>query len=114
MSSPVIQTAPLEVGRSSSQSALSERPGRWNGPRPVPVGRDSGRGEQPGARGRPAHIRMTSPPSTSRPRGGHAASGWNGIYLASESPGPARVFRERRAGARDLKQTLSLYCLEGH
>ena len=27
MSSPVIQTAPLEVGRSSSQSALSERPG---------------------------------------------------------------------------------------
>ena len=31
MSSPVIQTAPLEVGRSSSQSALSERPGRWNG-----------------------------------------------------------------------------------
>ncbi|EOD16834.1 hypothetical protein EMIHUDRAFT_210419 [Emiliania huxleyi CCMP1516] len=27
---------------------------------------------------------MTSPPSTSRPRGGHAASGWNGIYLASE------------------------------
>ena len=95
MSSPVIQTAPLEVGRSSSQSALSERPGRWNGPRPVPVGRDSGRGEQPGARGRPAHIRMTSPPSTSRPRGGHAASGWNGIYLASESPGPARVFRER-------------------
>ena len=29
MSSPVIQTAPLEVGRSSSQSALSERPGRF-------------------------------------------------------------------------------------
>ena len=25
------QTAPLEVDRSSSQSALSERPGRWNG-----------------------------------------------------------------------------------
>ena len=25
------RTAPLEVGRSSSQSALSERPGRWNG-----------------------------------------------------------------------------------
>ena len=25
------QTTPLEVGRSSSQSALSERPGRWNG-----------------------------------------------------------------------------------
>ena len=33
-----------------------------------------------------------------RLHGGHAASGWNGIYLASESPGPARVFRERRAG----------------
>ena len=31
MSSPVIQTAPLEVDRSSSQSALSERSGRWNG-----------------------------------------------------------------------------------
>ena len=30
-----------------------------------------------------------------RLHGGHAASGWNGIYLASESPGPARVFRER-------------------
>ena len=30
-----------------------------------------------------------------RLHGGHAASGWNGIYLASESPGPARVFREK-------------------
>ena len=30
------RTAPLEVDRSSSQSALSERPGRWNG-RPVHV-----------------------------------------------------------------------------
>ena len=31
MSSPVIPTAPLEVDRSSSQSALSERSDRWNG-----------------------------------------------------------------------------------
>ena len=30
-----------------------------------------------------------------RLHGGHAASGWNGIYLASGSPGPARVFREK-------------------
>ena len=29
--SPVRQTSPLEVDRSSSQSALSERSGRWNG-----------------------------------------------------------------------------------
>ena len=92
----------MEVGRSSSQSALSERPGRWNGPRPVPVGRDSGRGEQPGARGRPAHIRMTSPPSTSRPRGGHAASG-SGTGSTSQASHPGRRASSRRgAGARDL------------
>ena len=29
--SSLCQSAPLEVDRSSSQSALSERPGRWNG-----------------------------------------------------------------------------------
>ena len=55
MSSPVIQTAPLEVGRSSSQSALSERPGRWNGPGGERGGVGSEARLQP--RGLPAHSR---------------------------------------------------------
>ena len=108
------QTAPLEVGRSSSQSALSERPGRWNGR--VERGAESARkrdcshGDCPptlvglrGGRLSPTANLSYEPPSPrdARPvhlgpapsHTPHAASGWSGI--ASESPRPARVFRER-------------------
>ena len=109
----------MEVDRSSSQSALSERPGRWNGR--VERGAESARkrdcshGDCPptlvGLRGgrlsltadlsyeppsprdaRPAHLGPRQPQRTP-PHTPHAASGWSGI--ASESPRPARVFRER-------------------
>ena len=128
------QTAPLEADRSSSQSALSERPGRWNGRvserrQPLPSERGGvydlpscpacegmlGRSESPPRRGRRREGRTTvsaggpqlraalpsrreasalgAEPQRAPSHTPHAASGWNGI--ASESPRPARVFRER-------------------
>ena len=129
------RTAPLEVGRSSSQSALSERPGRWNGRvserrQPLPSERGGGqydlpscpacegmlgRSESPPRRGRRREGRTTvsaggpqlraalpsrreasalgAEPQRAPSHTPHAASGWGGI--ASESPRPARVFRER-------------------
>ena len=128
------RTAPLEVGRSSSQSALSERPGRWNGRvserrQPLPSRGGEvydlpscpacegmlGRSESPPRRGRRREGRTTvsaggpqlraalpsrreasalgAEPQRAPSHTPHAASGWSGI--ASESPRPARVFRER-------------------
>ena len=124
MSSPVIQTAPLEVGRSSSQSALSERPGRWNGR--VERGAESARkrdcshGDCPptlvGLRGgrlsltanlsyeppsprdaRPAHLGPS--PSVHRPT--RLTRPLAGAGSQASPPG-RRASSERGAGARDL------------
>ena len=118
------QTAPLEVGRSSSQSALSERPGRWNGR--VERGAESARkrdcshGDCPptlvGLRGgrlsptanlsyeppsprdaRPVHLGPS--PSVHRPT--RLTRPLAGAGSQASPPG-RRASSERGAGARDL------------
>ena len=117
------QTTPLEVGRSSSQSALSERPGRWNGR--VERGAESARkrdcshGDCPptlvGLRGgrlspqdlsyepssprdaRPVHLGPS--PSVHRPT--RLTRPLAGAGSQASPPG-RRASSERGAGARDL------------
>ena len=134
MSSPVIQTAPLEVGRSSSQSALSERPGRWNGR--VERGAESARkrdcshGDCPptlvGLRGgrlspqdlsyepssprdaRPVHLGPS--PSVHRPT--RLTRPLAGAGSQASPPG-RRASSEKGAGARDILSKPACRCMHG-
>ena len=134
-SSPARQTSPLEVGRSSSQSALSERPGRWNGR--VERGAESARkrdcshGDCPptlvGLRGgrlspqadlsyeppsprdaRPVHLGPS--PSVHRPT--RLTRPLAGAGSQASPPG-RRASSERGAGARDILSKPACRCMHG-
>ena len=127
--------SPMEVGRSSSQSALSERPGRWNGR--VERGAESARkrdcshGDCPptlvGLRGgqlsltanlsyeppsprdaRPVHLGPS--PSVHRPT--RLTRPLAGAGSQASPPG-RRASSERGAGARDILSKPACRCMHG-